>query len=1242
MAELRVVGPYRGPGERLTAETLAQQLPADWVLIANRSLPTQEHDDLDLTVVGRNLVFIVEDKHWGPTVKVAPGAWLVKGQPRENPTDRVSFLSRKLAGMLKNRVSGYPRRGHVVKSYVVLSHPKLTVDWSEAGPESDIVIGLGDAAQALLDEDSSASVSMGDARAATVAFLDGWKERAAVPKRIGIYKVNREITPLGRARVFAAHDDVKNFIYLRCYPMDGWGPGVEPENLIRRERNAIQKLAQSGRTLQSQPVVEDDFNRWFVVPIVQEPITSLDRLLSVQNPALSPSASAFDDVLEFVIDAFAGLQEIHQDGVIHRGVAPSRVALDAQGKVKFTDLYLARISGEITVAPSLNELADRGRPFRAPECRDFVDAATPASDAYSLALSLLWWLHGDLKAGPSDQAPPARSDFEVIGAVLRRSTAQGPADRPSIPTVLSDLRGMLGAVQVTFAPDQIVAGRYKIERALGEGGAAKSWLAVDQRVGDRRVLKQYGAAVSFEDAMKEYKSAARLQHERCARVWDINEDPPFLVTDFIDGESLRNASRVAIEPELYRRYALDVLDGLAYMHDHEFLHNDISPGNIIIEREKRACLIDFGHSRAKESQSIVRGTPNYSAPELASGQKTPRSDLYALGATFLWSMLGHSPFGQTDYGDLDKSTIRPLSDQDRAHLTPLGVVIAEQFHWLIAPDPSERPDSAREFADDLERAAVVDVGAGSALINPTVDLLRQLYRGSKLGNAGNRGLDSDFAKGTYVETLLDSKLTEDIIGGELDLVVLTGNPGDGKTSYLKQLYDYLADAGAIVLSEGLGGWVVETRQRTFAAVYDASEARDNKTSDDLVMEALAPVRAGVAHTALLAINDGRLRQFFRDNSDLYPDYYKAVTAGLNGTVPAEASRVAYVDLKRRSLAATANDPDGIAGRTLDTFTAGHRWTVCENCSARLVCPMLRNRSQLAGRGRKHLLNLVEISHLRRQRRATFRDFRSAAAWVITGDRGCADVHRAIDGGLDLRRGDDALHFDLAFDSRSTDYLIAEWSELDPSLLPVAALEREYRARDNGSEPWQRRDSLNRRAFFADLDGDADHLAEATPYRHLEQFQAALASDEAAQRLLPRILLGLSRLLGAFGYHGQQLALQDGAIDGWAVLREISADTFRLERRFSHSPYVEHQADELLLSHSSAHLILTLDSVELILRAANGELVNDAAANAIKLELSLLASKLMLHTASAAIIVNPAGVDQEISQIDGSLVLGSPA
>lgn len=1242
MAELRVVGDYRGPGERLTAETLADQLPADWVVIANRSLPTQEHDDLDLTVVGRNLIFVVEGKHWGPSIKITPGAWIVK-ESRQNPTDRVSFLARKLAGLLRNSVSGYPKRGRLVQSYVVLSYPGVQIDRSEAGPESDMVVLLDQAAQALETDDAEAVTGLQSARDATIAYIDGWKQRKDVPAHIGAYKVVQEIVPLGRARVFAARDDVDNLVFLRCYPMDGWGPNVDPNNLIRRERKAIEKLARSGRTLQSQPVFEEDLHRWIVVPIVLQPMKNLVQLATTPTAPVNPTTSAVTDVIFFLIDAFRGLQTIHAEGVIHRGIAPSRVALDGEGAVRFIDFYLAQLSGEVTVAPSLNELADLGMPFRAPECRDFIGAAIPASDIYSLALCLLWWLHADPNADPSADFNPKKPELAAAAAVLRQCTAPDPDERPNIDAIIRELTDLQpDTVTEQFAPGQLVAGRYLIERPLGEGGFAKSWLAADQKSGEKRVLKQYSNSVPSDTAKKEFKSAASIVHDRCARVWDIYFDPTFLVTDYVDGESLYNACKSPIPAEDYRRYALGILEALTYMHEHDFLHNDITPGNIIIEPDGRARLIDFGLARARNAETQLGLTPLFAAPELvAHAKRNASSDLYGLGVTFLRCILGRFPYQEVD-GDYDKTALKPLSEEEKTELGPLAVAVAEQFFRLIAPDPIRRPDSARQFADDLRRAAPIATEPGRPNINPTVDSLRQLYRGSILGNAGNRGLDNEFAESTYIDTLLDTELTPKIIRGQLDLVILTGNPGDGKTSYLKKLRGYLMDGGATMLSDGLGGWSCETPARTFSAVYDASEARDGKTSDELVIAALTAPKPGTDHTALLAINDGRLRQFFiQDYSDQYAAYHKAIRKGLRGENPDGASRVAYVDLKRRSLAPTSEDVDGIAGRTLDTFTHDSRWTVCKSCSAREVCPIFTNRTHLRGVGRAHLLDLVTISHLRRHRRATFRDFRSAAGWVITGDRGCADVHAAIKDQIDLRLGDDALYFDLAFDTRSTDYLIREWADLDPARLPMAALERDDRASDM-REPWHRRESLNRRAFFGDRNSDAAHQREATPYRYLGDFAMALSSDEAAGHLLTRILHGLSRLLGAFGYDGPNLALQDGENNGWAVLREIPAADFHLERRLSPSPYVEQQADELVLMHPRAHLVLTLDSVELILRAADGELINDAAANAVKLELSLLAGKLMLQPASAAVVVNPAGTPRAVAVRNGAIVLESHA
>jgi serine/threonine protein kinase len=1263
MAELRVVGDYVGPGEQRTAETLAAELPPDWVLVANRSLPTREQDDMDLVAIGKNLIFLIEEKSWGPEVRMGT-MWEVRGRGRPdrrpNPIPRVSKVARILAGLLR-RVDSYPQQAQLVRNYVVMSHPHLQLKDEDAGEEADLVLLLDEAAGTLIRDDRAARTGLGNARQAVIDFISGWGGRPERPATVGSYNVIGETAGLGRAKVYVGRDDVGHMVFLRCYPMDGWGPGSDPMDVVRRERTAIEKVAAAGRTLRSDPVFTDDEHRWYVVPIVvDQEILSLKGLLAQAGAPIHPASSDPLAITEFVRDAFEGLAQLHSEGVLHRGIHPSRVARGADGRIKFLDLYLAHVSGERTIAEDLSDRADVGYEFRAPECKEFIGSARPASDIYSLAASLLWWIQGGRPATGSD-IDSVRDDLLPVAGLLRSCLALDPADRPDEVTLIDALGTLersqtsvrqtpesvvaapavdaVTSIPAAFTAGALIRSRYELDRQLGEGGYAQSWLARDTRTDQQRVLKLYKSSVSEELAKREYQSAAEIVHDRCSRVFDIELSPSLmLIVEYVPGESLEDAAKSRIDVEDFRTYALDVLAGLSYIHERGLVHRDVTPRNIIVETEtRRAKLIDFGLARAQDGAVTLVGTPRFMAPEISSGAAaTTRSDLYSLGVTFLRCMLGRWPYRVDEFDVPDKLSIVAMSNAEEARLGALGVSIAHQFFRLISPDIGDRPDTAAEVIDDLRRAVPVTATPGAELVNPTVAQLRRLYRGSKIGNAGNRGLDDEFAKVTYVPTLLDTSLTPTIIRGDLDLVLLTGNPGDGKTSFLVKLRDELHLAGAVLENEGPGGWLLSTRARTFAAVYDASESRDGKTSDELIFQAMQPVSDSLPHTALIAINDGRLRRFFEDYEDIYPEYAEAV----KGASTQSDSRVAVVDLKRRSLAPTSDDPEGLAGHVLNSLTQPEFWTVCTGCKARQVCPILRNRNQLSADSHRPFLELVTISHLRRERRATLRDLRSAAAWVLTGDRGCTDVHEAGDAGIDLRLGNDALAFDLAFDSASTDYLVQEWSAVDPTRLPVADLERAARSRE-ASNPIDRAASLNRRAFFSDGPFIVNERRNVMAYRFLDDFRGALDSNESSTLLLPRVLLGLSRILGAFGYDGPNLALQDGEHDGWAVLREVSASEFQLTREVATSRYVEQQADSLTLVHPMARLSITLDAAELILRAADGELIKDAASNAVKLELEMLAARLSLHPAEAAVVVNPAGDAVHVEEVSGTIVMVEP-
>jgi serine/threonine protein kinase len=1241
MAEL-VVYDYSGPGEQLTAEVLAEALPDTWLIVAGRALPTPQKDDVDLLIIGDNRIFVLEQKHWGPKIVVENGGWRVKGQLRQSPIGRNTQVAKILASVLKDAVTGYfaaAKGDHLVQAQVVLSYPVLDLDTSAYPFDDSQILLLHDAAAELLQVDAGAT-NLHQARQAVVEFVSGLSVRAARPTKLGPFVVDSEVAGVGRSRVFHGKDGDGDPVVLRAYPMDGWGPGVDAKHLVKHERQATKQIADIRRSWGVEATFEDDARRWIILPLRPVASISLARHATSGKLKAKGDKGLTERAGNIVLEAFEALTEVHDIGVVHRGLMPDRILVGKNDRVMFRDFYLAHAESQVTVGAIVADTVDGSVPFRAPECGFVVSAATTKSDVYSLALSLLWWINGDgavKDEGAIKALPTVVGKLDSVTEALLACLAAKPNDRPDAAGVAKQLRELVqppppplreeplvpsagsgGPEDVFTVGGTVDNGRYVIERMLGQGGFATSWLALDTKLGVSRVIKQYVNAGATWQVKQEFEAAQKLNNARCARVWDCSPQPPvYLISDFVAGQSLRSLGmRGDASEEDYRQVALDALEGLAYMHDEGHLHRDVSPNNIIVKDDGRAVLIDFGLTTTGTDAVTVAGTPAFMAPEVqGSGTWSMSADLYALGASLLQVMLNRPPFSGSD-----KSGLERLSPEEEETWGPNGVAILNALFKLVEPRPESRPTSAKEVAEYLKTVASPKVEIGNPMVNPTVLNLRRLYRGSAVGNAGNRGLDDEFARNTYVKTRLDTSLTPTVLAGELDIVLLTGNPGDGKTSFLSTLRDRLVEAGATDMAPPTAaGWRMRLAGRTYAAVYDASEARDGKSSDEILAEALA---GDAEHTALVAINDGRLLNFFAQNQDVYPDCYVAVDR-YSRDLPTENPRIAIVDLKRRSVAPTGR-ADGLAGAVLDSFVADQLWTDCESCTARSVCPILGNRNTLRGPGRGPLLELVSISHLRRKRRATFRDVRSAIAWTVTGDRGCEDVHKAIGDKRDLRMADDAVASDLAFQKDNPDYLVAEWAMVDPVVLAAPGVERALRDGAFGLETGLRPGSENRQLFFDGAGTSPVDRAEVRAYRYFDEFVDALAARIDIGVVREKILLGLSRLLGAHGYQGAALALRDGESAGWSVLREIPAEEFSLVPLATDATYVEQQSDGLRLSHRLGNLVLTLDSYELVRRAADGELLGDAGSDAVKLELSAFGNVLRTTPAHRVLVVDPSG------------------
>ena len=210
-----------------------------------------------------------------------------------------------------------------------------------------------------------------------------------------------------------------------------------------------------------------------------------------------------------------------------------------------------------------------------------------------------------------------------------------------------------------LALQQVLAGRYSIERELGRGGMGIVLLArdvaLDRLVAIKLLPPALAANVEARDRfLREARTAAGLSHPNIVPIHAVEQagDLVFFVMGFVDGETLRERVERSgpLAPRLAMKVMQEVAWALAYAHQRGVIHRDIKPDNIMIERATdRALVTDFGiavRGRAGEAGGgEVVGTARYMSPEQALGETVDaRSDLYSLGATMFYALTGRPPF----------------------------------------------------------------------------------------------------------------------------------------------------------------------------------------------------------------------------------------------------------------------------------------------------------------------------------------------------------------------------------------------------------------------------------------------------------------------------------------------------------------------------------------------------------------------------------------------------------------------
>ncbi|MFD0414151.1 serine/threonine-protein kinase [Streptomyces sp. NPDC127108] len=269
---------------------------------------------------------------------------------------------------------------------------------------------------------------------------------------------------------------------------------------------------------------------------------------------------------------------------------------------------------------------------------------------------------------------------------------------------------------------RVIAGRYRLEVRVGQGGMGVVWRATDQLLGRRVAVKEIPldetlsdeeAARQRERTLREARAVAQLRHPHIIVVHDVvvHDERPYMVMELIEGPTLalRIGRSGPLGPQAAARIGLDLLGALGVAHAAGVLHRDLKPANVLLEEATgRVVLTDFGIAQVSgattltESGSFV-GSPEYTAPERMSGERTgPASDLWSLGALLVAVVSGESPFRRDSIGGVLHAVVF-----DEIRPPPAAEPIAPLVLGLLERDPEARLDAAG--AERLLRA-YVDTG----------------------------------------------------------------------------------------------------------------------------------------------------------------------------------------------------------------------------------------------------------------------------------------------------------------------------------------------------------------------------------------------------------------------------------------------------------------------------------------------------------------------------------------------------
>ncbi|MCR8641708.1 Stk1 family PASTA domain-containing Ser/Thr kinase [Paenibacillus sp. N1-5-1-14] len=262
-----------------------------------------------------------------------------------------------------------------------------------------------------------------------------------------------------------------------------------------------------------------------------------------------------------------------------------------------------------------------------------------------------------------------------------------------------------------------LGGRYEILELIGGGGMALVYKAQDlllhRKVAIKILRQQYIHDEEFiRRFRREAQSAASLSHPNVVSIYDVGqeEDTYYIVMEYVEGKTLNDLikEKAPLQVEEAIGIASQISDALDHAHHNEIIHRDIKPHNILIGRNGRVKVTDFGIARATTSSSITQtgsviGSVHYFSPEHAKGTNAgEKSDLYSLGIVLFQMLTGKLPFR----GENPISVALKHLQEEVASPRSVNPLIPQSVENVILKAlrkrPEERYQSAKQMLSDLE------------------------------------------------------------------------------------------------------------------------------------------------------------------------------------------------------------------------------------------------------------------------------------------------------------------------------------------------------------------------------------------------------------------------------------------------------------------------------------------------------------------------------------------------------------